>query len=1537
MKYHLKVMGNSGGEVDKLKAKQTGLTSVVEAQTKKVALAKDEYEKCRKEVEGNENATQAQKDALIKAQNELVKATGELGSYENQLKEVTIKLTAMETSTYQLGEAMETVGKKMAGVGDKLSSIGKTLTVGLTVPLAAIGTLAVKAAMEWESAFAGVKKTVDEVVDTNGNVVYSYDQIADSLLELSERIPATTTEIAGVAEAAGQLGIATEDVVSFTEVMINLGESTNLSAEDAASSLAKFANVTKMSAGDYEQLGSTIVSLGNNFATTEADIVNMAANLASAGTQVGMSQADIMALSTSLSSVGLEAQAGGTAFSKALINIQLAVETNSESLNDWASVAGMSASEFATAFKEDATGALQSFIQGLAECGGETDSAIKVLDEMGITETRMRDALLRSANASEIFTEAIAMGSGAWDENTALTEEASKRYETFESKLQLVKNQLNNVAIEIGGPLMDAVSSTLDALQPFIDKVKELAERFANASPETQSMIIKLGVFAAAAGPVVFAVGKLTTGIGGLVTNIGKGLQMIAGFGAEVGGLSGVIGGVTTFLTGPGGIVLAIVALVAILVVAYNKCEWFRDTVNEAFAGIKEAASNAMEKIEPALEKFGGAMSKLWGVIQPIVTLLVELFLDILVPTIKTAVGIIGGVIEGIIGVISGVVQVVTGIIDVIVGVFTGDGERVKEGFGEIFEGFESIATAVIDTVIGVFKGLWEGIVEIFSNIAETFGTTIGDIVNWFKELPGKIWDAIVGVAKKIAQWQLDVKAAMVDGIKNIIDNVVAFFSELPGKIITFLSELPENIAYLLGTIAGNIVLWVTNMVTTVQEQVPIIIDNVVTFFTELPGKIWDAIIGVVTKVMEWQQSVKEFFATSVSDIVGSVVNFFTELPGKIYNAIIDTITKVVQWQQDVKGTIETKVPEIISSVVNFFKELPQKIWDAIVDVKDKIAEWGGELVEKMKGIGADLLNGLWEGIVGIKDAIGEKISSVGSGFADGFKSVLGINSPSKIFAGFGQNMMQGLGDGVDNNSGGPLGTITNIAKTLTNSFGSSTKATTSTVDAFGKSITSTFVSIKSSLTSTITSMWSSIKTTFSNDISDIVKKTGELPKKLGDGLKNSGNALKDGLVSAWTTAVKGSAAPVNKALDGANWILGEFGSSKKVAAWSPYAQGTKGHPGGNALVNDGRGAELVQMPGGDMFIPQGRNVLIPNAPKGMKVLPAEETSQLMGRTSPTFKYASGIGNMLDNIFSSSKAVASKVKNLTLDVWDYIEKPKELIEKVLGGFVNYDGVSGIAKDIGSSMVSTTKAAMGGWVEKIMDETGGASLASYKAAAGVEQWRSTVIRALQMEGQYSDTNVAKTLYQMQTESGGNPHAINLWDSNAKAGIPSKGLMQVIDPTFNAYARSGFNSNIYDPLSNILASVRYAVSRYGSLTKAYRGTGYANGGLITSEQLAWVGEGNKAEMVIPLTNRTRSLQLIAQALNYLGGDSAPQTSDSGKVAELEQKLDRMEGYFGKMVELLQDIKEKRTTLNRSDIVDIVDEAIGRKTTRAERSLA
>lgn len=338
-----------------------------------------------------------------------------------------------------------------------------------------------QAGVSFESAFTGVTKTVDETANI------SYADLEKQIRDMSKELPSTVEEISAVAEAAGQLGIHTEDIKSFSKTMIDLGNSTNIGAEEAASALAKFANVTKMDPGEYQNLGSAIVDLGNNYATTEQDIVNMATRLAATATTAGISEQGILALSTALSSVGIEAEAGGTAMSTFIKKVQTAVETQSKNLSKYAEVAGMTQEEFTKLFKEDGTQAINAFITGLGELNNNGGSALNILNEMGLKEVRLSNAILALGSAGDLLTRTIGTSNTAWEEHSALVEEASKRYETTESKLQMTRNALNDFfisisqAVNIGfktDPIIDYINALNNAfqeggLQGLVDEVVE--------------------------------------------------------------------------------------------------------------------------------------------------------------------------------------------------------------------------------------------------------------------------------------------------------------------------------------------------------------------------------------------------------------------------------------------------------------------------------------------------------------------------------------------------------------------------------------------------------------------------------------------------------------------------------------------------------------------------------------------------------------------------------------------------------------------------------------------------------------------------------------------------------------------------------------------------------------------------------------------------------------------------------------------------------------------------------------------------------
>lgn len=485
----------------------------------------------------------------------LNEAETQLTRVEAQLKDTNEELDRQNSKWVQAGESLKKAGENISNFGEKASKIGSTLTKSVTLPIVAMGTAAIKAQVDWESAFAGVKKTVDGTTE-------QIAELEQGIKDMSKELPSSAEDIAAVAEAAGQLGIQTDNILGFTKVIIDLGNATNLTGEEGASQLAKFANITGMAQTEFDRLGSTIVALGNNSATTEADIVSMAMRLAGAGTQVGMTEANIVSLAAALSSVGIEAEAGGSAFSKVMVSMQLAVETGNDSLKDFASVSGMTTSQFKKAFKEDATGALISFIQGLSKAEEQGSSSIKVLDDMGITEVRLRDSLLRASSASDLFNETIALGTEAWEENTALTNEANQRYATTESQIKILKNEIVDMARDIGVELLPTLKDGLVI-------IKDLIEKFNNLSPATKENIIKFAALSAAVGPVIGTVGKLAQGIGS-VTKLAGTLSSTLGVASTatsaVGSAAGVAGGVSGMAglaSSLGGVVVAAAPYVA--------------------------------------------------------------------------------------------------------------------------------------------------------------------------------------------------------------------------------------------------------------------------------------------------------------------------------------------------------------------------------------------------------------------------------------------------------------------------------------------------------------------------------------------------------------------------------------------------------------------------------------------------------------------------------------------------------------------------------------------------------------------------------------------------------------------------------------------------------------------------------------------------------------------------------------------------------------------------------------------------------------
>lgn len=415
---------------------------------------------------------------------------------------------------------LETLGLKgakhvasFAASSAKLKDFGQSWTRHVTVPVTIGAALAGKAAIDWESAFTGVRKTV------NATEV-QYASLERGIRSMALEIPVAANELAGIAEAAGQLGVKRKDILGFTRTVADLGVATNLAGEEGATTLARFANITQMPQSQFRRLGSTIVALGNAGASTEKDIAAMGLRIAAAGNFVGMSEAQILGISNALSSVGIEAEAGGTSISQAIKVINSAVDGGGKKLESFAAVAGMSGAKFAKAWRQDAAGALTTWIEGLARLKAEGKDVPAVLSELDtkLRGTRVQDTLLRAAGAGDLFRESLSLGAKSWKQNNALTEEASKRYKTVASRLQILKNKFIDAGISLGQQLLPPLIDLVNYVGP---QVATLADAFGSLPGPVKATALGL----------LILTGPVASGLGYFASGMGKALVMLAALG----------------------------------------------------------------------------------------------------------------------------------------------------------------------------------------------------------------------------------------------------------------------------------------------------------------------------------------------------------------------------------------------------------------------------------------------------------------------------------------------------------------------------------------------------------------------------------------------------------------------------------------------------------------------------------------------------------------------------------------------------------------------------------------------------------------------------------------------------------------------------------------------------------------------------------------------------------------------------------------------------------------------------------------------
>lgn len=458
-----------------------------------------QHKKVSSAIQEQQNNLTNSKKAYEDAQTAVSQATKQYEEYEKGVKAAEKVANA---------ERWQQTGKGLKEVGESIDTITKPIQYAATAALG-LGAASAVAAVQFEDNFANVKKTVDGTPEQLEDIRQKIIQMSTTGVNGHSAIPQTTAELNELAAAGGQLGITTDNIVDFTEVMAQMGTATNLVGEEGAATLARFQNVMGVGQNEIRNIGSAIVDLGNHSATTESEIASMALRMGKYGSSVRMSAADVLGYSAALSSLGIEAQMGGSAIGRTWLSIETAVASGGEGLTKFAKYSGKSAKEFKEQWNTDSSGAFNGLLKGLQSA----ENLTVALDDLGINNTQDIQAMMALVNGYDLVTESVNRSNTAYKENTALQEEFDAKAETTASKLSVAKNNVVEIARSFGDLMLPTIVDVSNGVSQYTQKIASMDDA------QKKNIIT--------AGATVVAMGAITKGSTGLIKWAGNTVEAV--------------------------------------------------------------------------------------------------------------------------------------------------------------------------------------------------------------------------------------------------------------------------------------------------------------------------------------------------------------------------------------------------------------------------------------------------------------------------------------------------------------------------------------------------------------------------------------------------------------------------------------------------------------------------------------------------------------------------------------------------------------------------------------------------------------------------------------------------------------------------------------------------------------------------------------------------------------------------------------------------------------------------------------------------
>ncbi|AJK64946.1 putative phage tail tape measure protein [Bacillus amyloliquefaciens KHG19] len=783
-------------------------------------------------------------------------------------------------------------------------------------------------------------------------------------------------------------------------------------------------------------------------------------------------------------------------------------------------------------------------------------------------------------------------------------------------------------------------------------------------------------------------------------------------------------------------------------------------------------------------------------------------------------------------------------------------------------------------TVQSVLTTVFTAIQPIITTVQQVFSQLVAQLTPQFQQLAGQMQQTFIQLAGHLVLLAAAVSQTLSTigpQLIPLIQQLLTAWMQVSGQLMTSVLQIVSSILPLL--VQGfqtvfPVILSVINavlpiiiqlvssfsgvIVSIIQTVLPILVQTIQMVFPLIMNIIQQA-LPIVVQLIQLLGSTIGQIAIQILPLILTAVQQVFPIIGQVILAVLPVVAQLLTLAANIILQLaQAALPILIQVVQQVFPQIVQiiqMVLPIVVSLLQALANIITNVVIPAIRFILNIINAVFPVVLIIVQTALTNIIAIING-AIGI--IMGV---VKIFKGLFTGNFRMMWDGVK--------------QIFSSAVGMVIKLVSNSADGIIKG----WHYIRDKVSDLAHSLWKKVTGKFS----DIVEGAKALPGKMGDGIKSMAKHALSGITSLSNSMTDKMAGAVNGVVGGINTVLKAI-HVPEIPLWKPqhfkvpkYAHGTGAHPGGPAILGDGKGSnagpELYRTPSGHMGLSPATDTVM-NLPKGTEVLSGKQTKQMMSML-PAYAKGTG-GNFLTKAWNGAKAVASKVKNVAVDVFDYIGHPSKLLNKVLEKMgVTAPTMPGVFGDFAKGAFSFIKNKAVGFIKGKMSSYAGSF--SGGGSKAVKKW---VAQALNIKGLGPEYAGALETIAMK-ESGGNPNVVNNWDSNAKAGHPSQGLMQFIPSTFNAHKEPG-HGNIKNPVDQILASINYLNSRYGGIMKhpglvsmAHGGPyrGYATGGVINSPQVAALGENGWREYVITTEPRYRnqSLGMYAALGKELGAET------------------------------------------------------------------